>query len=240
MNAWLKNFLGIRPKLATALPAEQAARLAAWRQMPMADQDSTHINTRYVVVDVEASGLHMAKDRLISIGAVAVVNGCIAAEDAFEIILRQDEVSNSENILIHGIGGSAQSDGVEPAEALLAFLEYLGKAPLVAYHALFDQNMIARAMLKYLGEPFELPWLDLAWVLPELFRERIDAQVGLDDWLNLFGIANIQRHNAVSDAYATAMLLQAAISQGNQRNAETPAALARLEKMRRWLLRSSA
>lgn len=240
MSSWIKRLLGIGNKASVELPEDQMVRLERWRQLPAADLELSHYHSRYVVVDVEASGLHMAKDRLISIGAVAVVNGCIAADDAFEIILRQDEVSNSANILIHGIGGSAQSDGVEPAEALLAFLDYLGKAPLVAYHALFDQNMISRAMLKYLGEPFELPWIDLAWVMPELFRERIDAQVGLDDWLNLFGIANIQRHNAVSDAYATAMLLQAAVSKANQRNVETPAGLAKLEKMRRWLLRSSA
>lgn len=240
MSSWIKRLLGIGTKASVELPEDQMVRLERWRQLPAADLELSHYHSRYVVVDVEASGLHMAKDRLISIGAVAVVNGCIAADDAFEIILRQDEVSNSANILIHGIGGSAQSDGVEPAEALLAFLDYLGKAPLVAYHALFDQNMISRAMLKYLGEPFELPWIDLAWVMPELFRERIDAQVGLDDWLNLFGIANIQRHNAVSDAYATAMLLQAAVSKANQRNVETPAGLAKLEKMRRWLLRSSA
>lgn len=240
MNGWIKRLLGIGNKATVELPEDQMVRLERWRQLPAANLELSHYHSRYVVVDVEASGLHMAKDRLISIGAVAVVNGCIAAGDAFEIILRQDEVSNNANILIHGIGGSAQSDGVEPAEALLAFLDYLGKAPLVAYHALFDQNMISRAMLKYLGEPFELPWIDLAWVMPELFRERIDAQVGLDDWLNLFGIANIQRHNAVSDAYATAMLLQAAVSKANQRNVETPAGLAKLEKMRRWLLRSSA
>lgn len=239
MSGWLKRFLGIGAKLTEPLPEEQAARLERWRKLPPADKNTPHFNTRYVVVDVEASGLHMAKDRLISIGAVAVVNGCIAADDAFEIILRQDEISDNANILIHGIGGSAQRDGVEPAEALLTFLDYLGKAPLVAYHALFDQNMISRAMLKYLGEPFALPWFDLAWIMPELFREKIDAQVGLDEWLNLFGIANIQRHNAVSDAYATAMLLQAALSRASQRGVETPDGLAKIEKMRRWLLRSS-
>lgn len=237
--SWLKRLLGIASKPAVLLPPEQAERLQRWRDLPPADMNSAHYKTRYVVVDVEASGLHMGKDRLISIGAVAVVNGCIAPDDAFEVILRQDKVSDHANILIHGIGGSAQRDGVDPAEALLAFLDYLGKAPLVAYHALFDQTMICRAMQEYLGEPFALPWIDLAWVMPELFREQIDAQVGLDDWLKLFGIGNILRHNAVSDAYATAMLLQAALSRASQRSVETPDALAKIEKLRRWLLRSS-
>ena len=42
----------------------------------------------------------------------------------------------------------------EPADALLAFLAYVGKQPLVAYHALFDHTIIARAMQKYLGYKF--------------------------------------------------------------------------------------
>lgn len=235
--SWLARLFGSKEP-APVLSPEQQAALASWVQWPAPDLSLSHYRTRYVVVDVESSGLHMAKDRLISIGAVAVVDGLIDFNDAFEVILRQDQVSDTANILLHGIGGSAQRDGMEPADALLAFLAYIGKQPLVAYHALFDHTMIARAMEKYLGYKFEQKWLDLAWVLPELFQNRIDSQVDLDSWLNLFGIENIQRHNAVSDCYATAMLLQAAMAKGAARNAESPARLMEIEQMRRWLRRS--
>ena len=210
---WLKAFFGnAAPQV--VLSSAQAGALAAWRQLPPEDLGRTHFRTRYVVVDVESSGLNMLKDKLISIGAVAVCEGAIDATDAFEVVLRQDEVSSHENILIHGIGGSAQQEGAEPADALLSFLDYIGHAPLVAYHAEFDQRFIARAMKRFLGATIALQWIDIAWVLPEIFRERIDAQVALDDWLQQFDIENIQRHNAVSDAYATAKLLQVAITQG--------------------------
>lgn len=237
---WFKRLFSRGSTLPPVVLSEaHAARLAAWQALPPVVLNRSHLDTRYVVVDVEASGLNMVDDCLISIGAVAVINGAIAADDAFEIILRQDEVSDHANILIHGIGGSAQQDGVDPPEALLAFLEYLGKAPLVAYHARFDQTMIGRAMREFLGFEFDLPWLDLAWIMPELFRDQMDAQVGLDDWMAMFGIGNIQRHNAVSDAYATAMLLQVAMQRSAQRSADTPEELMKIEKLRRWLLRSS-
>jgi DNA polymerase III, epsilon subunit and related 3''-5'' exonucleases len=45
--------------------------------------DAPFSGTRCVVVDVETSGLNLMKDRLISIGAVAVVNGQIALGDSF-------------------------------------------------------------------------------------------------------------------------------------------------------------
>jgi len=233
--SWLSRLLGSEVKREVPLSDAQQQAISAWESLPASDTRLPHQLSRYVVADVETSGLNMQKDRLISIGAVAVVNGIIDVNDAFEVVLRQDLVSTNANILIHGIGGSAQRDGMDPPEALIAFLQYLGKSPLVAYHAQFDQAMIARAMDEYLGLKFDQAWIDLAWVMPDIFRETIAEQVGLDEWLTLFGIENIQRHNAVSDAYATAQLLQVAVARGAQRNACSPAGFMQIEKSRRWM-----
>lgn len=236
--SWLSRlFSGERAPALQPLTEAQQQSLTRWRQLPAPDLLRPHYQTRYIVVNVESSGLDMNRDRLISIGAVAVVNGVIDFQDVFETILRQDEVSTTDNILIHGIGGSAQRAGIDPPDALLAFLHYCAKAPLVAYHAVFDQTMIDRALQRHLGVALAATWIDLAWVMPDLFRERIDAQVALDEWLELFGIENIQRHNAVSDALATAMLLQAAIARGAGRGAKTAASFVDTEKSRRWMRR---
>lgn len=235
---WLSSLFGKELRCEVPLTAVQQQSLVDWKKLPAVDLSLTHQQSRYIVADVESSGLNMAKDRLISIGAVAVVNGVIDFSDAFEVVLRQDKVSTNANILIHGIGGAAQRDGMDPPEALIAFLDYVGKSPLVAYHALFDQTMIVRAMDEYLGLKFDLAWIDLAWVMPDIFRETIAEQVDLDDWLGLFNIENIQRHNAVSDAYATAQLLQVAIARGGQRNALSPASFMQIEKSRRWMRRA--
>lgn len=63
----------------------------------------------------------------------------------------------------------------------------------------------------------------------------MDGRVPLDDWLNRFDIEVITRHNAVSDAYATAKLLQIAMARGAQRNADTPASFIEIESARRWM-----
>ena len=220
--------------------SEHRAALAAWQALPEAAHDLPHGRQRYVVVDVETSGLDMKRDRLIAIGAVAVQGGTIDFADAFQVVLQQSEASSTENILIHGIGAGEQRDGVEPAAALLAFLDFVGKSPLVAYHAFFDEAMLAKAMRAHLGQVPGFFWLDLAWVLPELFPDfRRDGRVALDDWLTYFGIENIQRHNAVSDAYATACLLQIAGARGTARGSESAAAFARIEKARRWQYESA-
>jgi DNA polymerase-3 subunit epsilon len=231
---WLKTLFGGAANRVSLAPAEQEM-IENWRRLPAADLSVMHEEQRYVVVDVETSGLNMKKDRLISIGAVALVAGRLDFNDAFQVVLRQEQVSTHANILIHGISGSAQSAGVDPVEGLLAFLQYVGKSPLVAYHAFFDQSMIGKATREYLGMELAQPWIDLAWVLPDFFSFRGDANVALDDWLHHFGIESILRHNAVSDAYATAKLLQVAIAGGQQKGATSPVAFMRIEKARRWM-----
>ncbi len=235
---WLKDLFG-KASSAVPLTAAQEEALAAWQKRPAEDMSRSHFRTRYIVVDVESSGLNMVRDSLISIGAVAVCEGVIDANDAFEVVLRQDEVSSHENILIHGIGGSAQREGVEPADALLAFLDYVGRAPLVAYHAEFDRAMIGRALREFLGKDLDLPWIDLAWVMPELFRELIDGQVVLDEWLQRFDIENILRHNAVSDAYATAKLLLIAQARAVTQGKDSAAVFMDIERARRWVRRGT-
>lgn len=192
---WLRR----RPELSAA----QQQRLVAWQQR-VAGSVSTR---RMVVVDVEATGLNLMRDRLISIGAVAVVDGRIAMGDSFYTVLKQPQVSGKDNILIHGITGAQQSAGMAPADALLDFLQYLDDAPLVAFHAAFDETMIKRAMRHALGLVFKPPWLDLAYAMPALYRDLRYSHRVLDDWISQFGIRIETRHHALADAFATAQLL---------------------------------
>ena len=189
------------------LSAGQAERLAAWRALPKVDPRIPFSEARYVVVDVESSGLNIDKDRLIAIGAIAVSQGRIDFNDAMEVVLQQEKVSAKSNILIHGITGEVQREGVPPAEALLGFLDYLGKAPLLAFHVAFDNIMITKAIRKYLGFRFEHSWADLAYVAPALFPEHTYKCRSLDQWMAQFHIDNFARHSALADAVSTAELL---------------------------------
>jgi DNA polymerase III subunit epsilon len=195
------------------LNPQQAEVLASWRELPEVERTAAFDDTRFVVVDVETTGLNLLTDTLISIGAVAVVNGRIALGDSFSVVLQQRESSRKENILIHGISGSAQREGVLPADALLAFLEFVGKSPLVAFHVAFDETMIRRAMRQYLGISFKRLWLDLAYVLPALYPDLMRSHRALDEWAGHFDIRNDDRHNALADALVTAELLLVAIAQ---------------------------
>ncbi|RJX34150.1 MAG: 3'-5' exonuclease [Oxalobacter sp.] len=231
MLNWLRYFFGS----GFSLTPEQSSRLAAWHALPKVTLNGKLDATRFVVVDVESSGLNLARDHLIAIGAVAVKDGKIDMADSFEVVLQQAESSSHENILIHGIGGSAQRNGVPPVEALIGFLEYLQKSPLVAFHVTFDQTMIRRAIKQFLGFRLQHDWLDLAYVVPGLFPELSKEYRLLDQWQDHFGIQNFSRHNAVADAISTAQLFMLAARHARKKRIDSFHGLLHVEKAQRWV-----
>ncbi len=213
----------------------QQHKLSDWRDIPSVTRPRAINSSRCVVVDVETSGLNLWEDRLISIGAVAVVNGKIDLGDCFYSVLQQETASDRENILLHGIGVSEQTEGVPAADALLAFLHFLQKDPLIAFHVTFDKTMIVRAMRKYLGYSFNHLWSDMAYVMPALNPELASRYRSLDEWLGHFDIRNDARHNALADALVTAQLFQVGAVQAKKRNIIDFVALRDLEKAQRWV-----
>jgi DNA polymerase III subunit epsilon len=169
---------------------------------------------RWVVLDVETSGLDTRRDRLLAIAAVAVRHAegttpRIVLGDSFEVVLRQDDGSpahaDKANILLHGIGVGAQRDGMAPDAALEAFERYVGTSPLIGFHAAFDRAMIDRACDRQQRRRLPNPWLDLEPVAAVLHPES--RARALDEWLAHFGIECAVRHQAAADTLATAELL---------------------------------
>ncbi|MFO1283469.1 MAG: 3'-5' exonuclease [Burkholderiales bacterium] len=208
-------------------------RLSAWRRAPRPPRTRPHRDGRYVVMDSETSGLDLRRDRLISLGAVGIRGGRIALADAYGAVLRQPEASADANILIHGIGGEAQRGGRDPALALIEFLEFCGKDPIIAFRVEFDRPMLVRAGREILGVEPKLIWIDLAWLLPALFRGTpCDS---LDEWLAHFGIAGTGRHEAVGDAWTTAQLALIALTAAEAAGMRTSGDLVAMQKAQAWL-----
>lgn len=248
MTAWFSRLFTGQEGRDSALTTSQQALIAGWRQLPEVDMSRSHYRSRYVLVDVETTARNLKSDRLVSIGALALVDGLINFQEAFHVVLAYDTPgadaaageANAPNV------PNAQNPapviaGVPPVDALISFLSFAGKAPLVDYHSPLVGAMIERALVEHIGIVSAQPCIDLAWVLSDLFRDvsdLSDTQGGLDVWLAHFGIENIQRHNAVSDAYVIAKLLQIAIARAARKGFDSPASLLELEKAHRHLHQS--
>ena len=217
-----------RPPLQPAL----AARLQKLATRPVREQT---LDDSWVVVDVETGGLNPRVDPLLAIGAVTVIGNAIAMAPTCEVRLRQLEATASDNILVHGITTGQQLNGLEPAEALLDWLEFAGGQPRLAYHAAFDRLALERASQASLGLKDQAIWLDLAVLAPLLVPQGPGFNRPLDDWLAYFRIPVYQRHGALADAYATAQLWLALLPAARARKLTQLRQLLRFIRQARWL-----
>jgi len=166
---------------------------------------------RWIVLDVETSGLDPHSDRLLAIAAVALEVSpnferiAIVIGDSYEAVLKQDLPSSKDNILVHHIGAQAQSEGRPPIEVLEEFRAWLGDCPLLAFHSAFDEAMLNRAYALAGLKPLQNEWLDIE---PLAKITGVNPSLrALDDWLGHFGIECAVRHQAAADTFATAELL---------------------------------
>ena len=194
---------------------------------------------RWVVLDVETTGLDPSRDRLLAIAAVAVHRQgrrlWIDAADSFDVVLRWDAqpAADKTNILLHGIGVGEQQRGVEAAQALKAFETFAGDSPRLGFHVAFDRAVIERACRATLGRAARATWLDIE-PLAAVTHPRVRAKA-LDEWLDHFGIVCLQRHQATADTLATAELLLRLWPALCGEGATTVRALHSLAQSQRWV-----
>lgn len=168
----------------------------------------TSAPTRFVVFDTETTGFNYANDRILSIGAVDIIDNAIDLKHSFEIFLNQEKF-NPEAVAIHGIRKEHQYAKYPEAQAIERFIQYIGNAILVGHHVGFDIKMINVALERSGLPPLRNKSLDTN----DLFKKtkvinpllRNDKNYSLDDICEELGITMHDRHNAAGDAYLTAL-----------------------------------
>nr|WP_218180142.1 3'-5' exonuclease [Pseudomonas reactans] len=219
------------------LDSVQQQRLAQLRK-PTPLGDDTLRSQRWVVVDLETSGLNLNRDQVLSIGAVVIEDGAVDFSQLFERTLQRAETKLSPSVLIHGLGPSAIAAGSDPVDALLDFMDFVGDSPLLAFHAPFDQHMLCRALKDSLGYRLAHTFLDVADIAPMVCPDAHIREAGLDDWINHFHLHVGERHHASADALATAELMLILFSRARQQHIDTPQGLQ--ERLSQWKRRQHA
>jgi DNA polymerase III subunit epsilon len=229
-------FSWLRPA-SLALPADLQQRL---ERLPAAAalSECSLREQRWVVLDLETTGLNLNKDRVLSIGAVVIEDGAIDFRQQFERTLQYPQVKLGPSVLIHGIGPSAIAAGSDPAQALLELMEYIGDSPVLAFHAPFDQHMLGRALKDHLGCKLQHPFLDVADIAPLLCPQAHIREAGLDDWIDWFKLEVFERHHASADALATAELALILFSRARQQQIHSPLNLQ--QRLSQWKRRRLA
>ena len=167
---------------------------------------------RFVVLDSETTGLNPRKDRIITIGAIAMVNHEILIEDSFEALLKVEY--NSSAVTVHGVTREESLVGLDEPVALQQFLAYLGDGVIVGHHINHDVETFNAGYERHFG--FRMENLSLDTMALTLHLERDGAFAGrdaiqefsLDALCTLFDIIPHDRHTAPGDAFMTALVFQ--------------------------------
>jgi DNA polymerase-3 subunit epsilon len=167
---------------------------------------------RFVVLDSETTGLDPRKDRIVTIGAIAVVNHEILLEDSFEALLKVQY--NSSAVTVHGVTREESQAGVDEPVALENFLKYLGDGVIVGHHIGHDVATFNAGYERHFGFRLENPSLDTMSLTLHLERDGAFAgrppiqEYSLDGLCVLFDIIPHDRHTAPGDAFMTALVFQ--------------------------------
>ena len=192
--------------------------------------DARWDDVRFVVLDSETTGLDPRRDRLITIGAVAVQGGDILLDDAFEVMMPVSY--NTSSVTVHGITRDEARDGVPEPEALEAFLGYLGTGVIVGHHILHDITALNVAYDRHFGLELRNRFLDTMDLTLHLERDhalpantRIEG-FSLDQLCQLFSVVPHDRHTAAGDAFITAQVFQRLLRLARTAGRDTLGALA--------------
>lgn len=173
------------------------------------------VGRRFVVFDTETTGLDVSKDRILSIGAIAVKNDKIDVGDSLELYLKQ-ELFKAGTVEIHGLLKGGNDIKLPEEEAIVSFLDYIKDSILVAHHVGFDVGMV-NAGLTRMGLPkLRNKVLDTGILYKKTgFCMNKEKLYSLDYICDQFKLKKHDRHTASGDSYLTALVFLKIISHLN-------------------------
>ncbi|MEI4484653.1 exonuclease domain-containing protein [Frigidibacter sp. MR17.14] len=153
-----------------------------------------------VVLDTETTGLDPARDALVEIAGLRLVNGRAIPGERFESFVDPGGPIPVAARRVHGIGPADVAGAPGPAEAAARFADFAHDAVLVAHNAPFDLELLSRAAPGRFGNPVLDTVLLSAVVFGEGELHTLDA---LAARLSV-PIPEGRRHRAMGDAEVTA------------------------------------
>jgi DNA polymerase III subunit epsilon len=182
---------------------------------------------RFVIFDTETTGIALKKDKLLSIGALAIENNTISVAGSFELFIQQNDIIGDEAIGVHGILKKGKKIKISEREAVEYFINFCGDSVLVGHHVNFDIAMINLHLEKNYGIKLYNRTIDTGALEERVaffetnYYTEIPLDLSLDALAKKHNIDTADRHRALGDAYITGILFMKLINQLKKKNVLT-------------------
>ncbi len=198
-RSWLKA--GSRPTFydfALFLAARDGAgaEVTSWRQRRLDRLTCT-------VFDTETTGLDPSGgDKIVSIGAVRIVNGRLLREETYEQLVDPGRRVSRASRRIHGITDEMLAGQPRIGTVLPAFARFADGSVLVAHNVAFDLKFLELEEEEAeTGISFTHPVLDTLLLSPVVNPDHADHS--LEAIAGRLGVSVLGRHTALGDAILT-------------------------------------
>lgn len=165
---------------------------------------------KYVVFDIETTGLDVASDRIVELAAVKVVDGKVVEE--FEQLINPGVYIPSNVIAIHGITNEMVETAHLTGVVLNQFMHFISDADFIIGHnaVRYDWPMIKHECNRHFVKIPDVRLKDSIFSARK--RVRNLRSYSLKSLCSYFGIINESAHRAMSDVYATYKVYEAVMA----------------------------
>jgi DNA polymerase III subunit epsilon len=162
----------------------------------------------WVAIDCETTGLSVHRDEIISVGAVRIVGDRLVTSERLELLVRPARRRiSADSVRVHGLRERDVVEGLDPDEAMMTLMRFIGSRPLVGYYLEFDVGMIDRAIFPRLGVGLPQPKIEVSsmfydWqrrFLPP-YEEAAQIDLRFATMMDKLDLPMESAHDALSDA----------------------------------------
>jgi DNA polymerase-3 subunit epsilon len=159
----------------------------------------------YLALDFEATGLDLARDRIISFGAVPMDGGRIEVGRArYQTVDPGDRPPSPRSVTVHGIRPVDLRGAPSQASAVVALREALADRFLVAWYGRVEVGFLA-ALFRPSAERFARTMIDVRDLMLAL-EGPAAVERSLSSAAARYGVPVADPHHALDDALVTAQL----------------------------------
>jgi len=166
----------------------------------------------WVVIDCETTGLSIAKDQIISIGAVKIVGNTLMTSERLELLVKPDKQVSAESVKIHRLRELDVANGLDPEVAAAQLMQFIGSRPIVGYYLEFDIGMLHKIIWRMLGQGLPQPKIEVSALYYEYKNAQLPASergsmidLRFDTLMKDLNLPVRDAHDALNDAVMTGM-----------------------------------
>ena len=161
------------------------------------------INSDYIAIDLETTGIRLSKDKIIEVGLLKVKDSHII--DTFSCVINPDMQVDDKILELTKISENELRNAKRIYEVINHIVDFCEDYVLLGHNTIFDYSFVKKEANR-VGLEFEKRGIDTYKLCKKVLPENV--RKNLTDACSYFGIERKNSHRAFSDAFYTHVLFQ--------------------------------